>query len=59
MSIYGLDYIKTHTEIYIVDVNDFPSFKSIPEAISLISDQIYRMINIKEIYSKKVISVKS
>ncbi len=59
MSIYGLDYINTHNGAYIVDVNDFPSFRSIPEAISLISDYIYNIINIKEIISKKLASVKS
>jgi hypothetical protein len=59
MSIYGLDYINTHNGAYIVDVNDFPSFRSIPEAISLISDYIYNIINIKEINSKKLASVKS
>lgn len=59
MSIYGLDYINTHNGAYIVDVNDFPSFRSIPEAISLISDYIYNIINSNEITSKKLASVKS
>ena len=39
MAIFGIDYILTQDGIpYIVDVNDFPSFRSIPEAVSLISD---------------------
>ncbi len=59
MSIYGLDYINTHNGAYIVDVNDFPSFRSIPEAISLISDYIYNIINSNELTSKKLASVKS
>ena len=59
MTIYGLDYIVKSNGDYIVDVNDFPSFRSIPEAISLISDHIYNLINIKEIQSKKAVSVRS
>ncbi|MFW9952507.1 MAG: hypothetical protein ACFFKA_20495 [Candidatus Thorarchaeota archaeon] len=59
MTIFGLDYIHTKNGFYIVDVNDFPSFRSIPEAISLISDWIYNLININEIYYKKAVRVKS
>lgn len=45
MPIFGLDYIISKDgEPYIVDVNDFPSFRSIPEAVSLISDYIYNII---------------
>ncbi len=42
MSIFGIDYILTKDNTpYIVDINDFPSFRRIPEALSLISDFIY------------------
>ena len=49
MSIFGLDYIVSKEGIpYIVDVNDFPSFRSIPEATSLISDHIYNNILLQQ-----------
>ena len=48
MSVYGIDYIKTENGPYIVDVNDFPSFRSIPEGVSLISDHIYNIISTRE-----------
>ncbi len=42
MPIFGLDYILTKDGTpYIVDINDFPSFRRVPEAVSLISDYIY------------------
>ncbi|MFX1376795.1 MAG: hypothetical protein ACFFA0_13380 [Promethearchaeota archaeon] len=45
MAIFGIDYILTGDGTpYIVDVNDFPSFRSIPEAVSLISDHIYNIL---------------
>jgi len=50
MSIFGLDYILTNDGPYIIDLNDFPSFRSIPEAISLISDYIYNLISLREQY---------
>ena len=49
MSIFGIDYILTKNRVpYIVDVNDFPSFRSIPEAISLISDHIYNQLILQQ-----------
>ncbi|MFX1573934.1 MAG: hypothetical protein ACFFB0_14400 [Promethearchaeota archaeon] len=49
MSIFGIDYILTKNRIpYIVDINDFPSFRSIPEAISLISDHIYNQLILQQ-----------
>jgi hypothetical protein len=49
MSIFGIDYIVSKEGIpYIVDVNDFPSFRSIPEATSLISDHIYNNILLQQ-----------
>ncbi|MHA2269603.1 MAG: hypothetical protein ACXAB8_17540 [Promethearchaeota archaeon] len=45
MSVYGVDYIITDDNTpFIIDVNDFPSFRSIPEAVSLISDYIYNSL---------------
>ncbi|UCD01252.1 MAG: hypothetical protein JSV23_10275 [Promethearchaeota archaeon] len=45
MPIFGVDYILTKEGIpYIIDINDFPSFRSIPEAVSLLSDYIYNMV---------------
>ncbi|MHA2005771.1 MAG: hypothetical protein ACXABO_02060 [Promethearchaeota archaeon] len=45
MSVFGIDYVLAKGGIpFIVDVNDFPSFRSIPEATSLISDHIYNVL---------------
>ncbi|MHA2287817.1 MAG: hypothetical protein ACXABG_03415 [Promethearchaeota archaeon] len=59
MSVFGLDYILTDNGPYIVDINDFPSFNSIPEGVSLISDYIYNLINMREIYQKAFLKAKS
>ena len=58
MSIYGIDYIITDKGPYIVDVNDFPSFRTIPEGISLISDHIYNLINMREQHYTAKIKIK-
>ncbi|MFX1393914.1 MAG: hypothetical protein ACFFAH_10100 [Promethearchaeota archaeon] len=42
MSIFGIDYVLKDGIPYIVDINDFPSFRNIPEAVSMISEYIYR-----------------
>ena len=45
MPIFGVDYILTKDGTpYIIDINDFPSFRSIPEAVSLVSDYIYNIV---------------
>ncbi|MGQ4875793.1 MAG: hypothetical protein ACP6IY_17145 [Promethearchaeia archaeon] len=44
MSIFGIDYLLKDGIPYIVDVNDFPSFRNIPEAVSLISNYIHRFL---------------
>ncbi|MFX1326966.1 MAG: hypothetical protein ACFE91_02325 [Promethearchaeota archaeon] len=45
LNIFGIDYILTKEGIpYIIDVNDFPSFRSVPEAVSLISDFIFNFL---------------
>lgn len=59
MSVFGIDYILTDKGPYIVDINDFPSFNSIPEGISLISDYIYNLINMREMYQKAFLKAKS
>ena len=59
MSVFGLDYILTEKGPYIVDINDFPSFRSIPEGVSLISDHVYNLINMREIYQKAFLKAKS
>ncbi|MFX0023135.1 MAG: hypothetical protein ACFE9S_12480 [Candidatus Hermodarchaeota archaeon] len=49
MPIFGIDYILSKDGIpHIIDINDFPSFRSIPEAISLISDYVYNMVKMQE-----------
>ncbi len=59
MSVFGVDYIMTEKGPYIVDINDFPSFKSVPEGVSLISDHIYNVINMREMYQNAYVKVKS
>lgn len=59
MSVFGLDYILTDKGPYIVDVNDFPSFNSIPEGVSFIADYIYNLINMREMYQKASLKAKS
>ena len=59
MSVFGLDYVLTEKGPCIVDINDFPSFRSIPEGVSLISDHIYNLINIREVYQKAFLKAKS
>jgi hypothetical protein len=53
MPIFGIDYVITKDGIpYVVDINDFPSFKSIPEAVSLISDYIYNTLVMRRQFLK-------
>jgi len=59
LSVFGIDYILTDKVPYIVDINDFPSFNSIPEGVSLISDHIYNVINMRETYQKAFLKAKS
>lgn len=59
MTIFGLDYILTEDGPCIIDLNDFPSFRSIPEGISLISDYIYNIISLREQYSQLRIKAKA
>ena len=59
MTTYGVDYINTKDGPFIVDINDFPSFRSIPEGISLIADHIYNIISMREQFTKELTKVKS
>lgn len=59
MSVFGVDFIETDGVYYIVDVNDFPSFRNIPEGISLISDHIYNLIHVKQEMVSKTAKIKS
>ncbi|MFX0058539.1 MAG: hypothetical protein ACFE85_04295 [Candidatus Hodarchaeota archaeon] len=59
MSIFGVDYILTDNGPYIIDINDFPSFRSIPEGVGLISDHIYNLISLREQFVKISIGAKS
>ncbi|MFX1502414.1 MAG: hypothetical protein ACFFDH_15745 [Promethearchaeota archaeon] len=59
MVLYGVDYIITEdNNAYIVDINDFPSFKNIPEAISLISDYLYNRVYSLQVMSKVSLKIK-
>jgi glutathione synthase/RimK-type ligase-like ATP-grasp enzyme len=58
MSIFGVDYILTKDGVpYIIDINDFPSFRSIPEAVSLISDYIYNAVSMQQIRFKTPVKI--
>lgn len=59
MTVYGVDYINTKDGAFIVDINDFPSFRNIPEGISLIADHVYNIISMRELLIKELIKVKS
>jgi len=48
MSIFGIDYVIKNNVPYIIDINDFPSFRRIPEAVSLISDYMYNLLTLRE-----------
>jgi glutathione synthase/RimK-type ligase-like ATP-grasp enzyme len=58
MAIFGIDYILSNDGTpYIVDINDFPSFRSIPEAVSLISDYIYNILLVRGLIYKASVKV--
>lgn len=58
MAIFGIDYVLSKEGVpFIVDINDFPSFRSIPEAISLISDYIYNILNLRQQLFKAPVKV--
>ncbi|MFX1259538.1 MAG: hypothetical protein ACFFAN_16920 [Promethearchaeota archaeon] len=59
MSIYGIDYVLKNGVPYIVDINDFPSFRNIPEAISLISDYIYKFLDARLTQTKLPMNIKA
>ncbi|MFX1502521.1 MAG: hypothetical protein ACFFDH_16285 [Promethearchaeota archaeon] len=49
LMVFGIDYVLIKEGIpTIVDVNDFPSFRRIPEAVSLISDYIYNLVILQQ-----------
>lgn len=54
MSMFGVDFVYKDETAYIVDINDFPSFRNIPEAISLIADHIYNVINAYDHFAGKI-----
>lgn len=59
LSIFGIDYVLTNEgKPYIVDINDFPSFRSIPEAVSLISDYTYNILLLRQQIYKTRASVR-
>jgi len=42
LSIYGVDIIQSEGKFYVVDVNDFPSFRNVSGAIERIAELIAR-----------------
>jgi ribosomal protein S6--L-glutamate ligase len=43
LDIYGLDVVETSQGLMVVDINDFPSFGQVPQAIPRISEHIIRL----------------
>jgi hypothetical protein len=43
LDIYGLDIVETEHGPVVVDINDFPSFGYVPDAVSLVSDYILQL----------------
>ena len=59
MSVFGVDYVLTEEGIpFIIDINDFPSFRRIPEAVSLISDYIYNIVIMQQLRFRTPAKVK-
>ena len=59
MSVFGIDFVLTESgKRYIVDINDFPSFKQIPEAISFISEYLYKFITVRQAPDRIPMSLK-
>ncbi|MHA1466567.1 MAG: hypothetical protein ACTSP6_00635 [Promethearchaeota archaeon] len=58
MSVYGIDYILKDGIPYIIDINAFPSYRYIHEAVSLISDYVFRFIEARQTLTKIPMSLK-
>jgi len=59
MSTFGVDYILAKDgKQYVVDINDFPSYRRIPEALSLISDYIYNTIAMQQALFRRTVKAK-
>ncbi|MFX1568826.1 MAG: hypothetical protein ACFFCV_10730 [Promethearchaeota archaeon] len=59
LSVYGVDYIISDEGVpYIIDINDFPSFRQIPEAVSLISDYIYNIVLMQQQFTETLAKVR-
>src|SRR5207248_6822651 len=43
LDIYGLDVLVTHNGPVVVDINDFPSFRHVPGAVSHVADYILQI----------------
>jgi ribosomal protein S6--L-glutamate ligase len=43
LDIYGLDVVETTQGLMVVDINDFPSFGQVPQAIPRVSEHIIRI----------------
>ena len=43
LDVYGLDVVETAQGLVIVDINDFPSFGHVPEAVTLVSTYILQV----------------
>lgn len=58
MSVYGVDYILKDGIPYIIDINAFPSYRYIPEAVGLISDYLFRFLEARQTLTKIPMSLK-
>jgi len=60
MSVFGVDYIINNDgDPFIVDINDFPSFRRIPEAISLLADYLYNTITTRQALFRTAVKARS
>ena len=48
LDIYGLDVVETAHGPIVVDINDFPSFGQIPQAVPLVAAYILQLANHNE-----------
>lgn len=58
MSVYGVDYILKDGIPYIIDINAFPSYQHIYEAVGLISEYMFRFIEARQTLTKIPMSLK-
>jgi ribosomal protein S6--L-glutamate ligase len=49
LDIYGLDVVETSHGPIVVDINDFPSFRQVPQAVTLLSTYILQIASLAQL----------